>query len=749
VLKTLRDITQAVAAASSLEAALASLVSQTRAAMSTQCCSVYILEQHFPDQPLLVLSATEGLSLNAVGKVSMPLSEGLVGLVAEREEAVNLADARLHPRFKLFPEVEEEEYRAFLAVPIIYQKLVVGVIVLQQADMRQFDEGEEAFLMTLAAQLAVVIRGLRNKAAVNNVQQQVVFQGTTASKGIAIAHAYVLGAAITLEQADILSNDVEQESLRLDVAIQRCKLSISYLSQKFEFEQADEVSSIFSAFLLLLNDESLGGEYLKEVAQGWRAESAISRVSLRYIQQFLTMEDPYLKERANDIRELGQKVLRQLIEPERLTQEPDKPVILVAKEIDASLLAEFPRHKLAGIVTELGGVNAHAAILARALGVPAIIGTEQVLSTVIDDQLLILNASRGQLLVAPTPVVVAEYQSLICIDKAKQAEFQAELTQVCETLDGHRQHLFLNAGLLSGLTDDVVQGADGIGLYRSEILFMLHQRFPSEQEQVKVYKQVLDAAGTRPVVMRTLDVGGDKPLPYFPIKEDNPFLGWRGIRLSLDHPELFLMQLRAMIQAGGSGNQLQILLPMVSNLDEIDQTLSYLQQAFDELTAERDDVIIKPKIGIMLEVPALLYQLDDVAARVDFVSVGSNDLTQYLLAVDRNNPNVSSLFDSYHPGILRALYRAALDCKRLDLDVSVCGELAGEPLGAILLVAMGYDKLSMNHASLGKINFLLRRVNKQELVALLDGVLSLSNGQQVRNKLNEFLNANDLSQFID
>lgn len=744
MLKTLRDITQAVAAASSLETALASLVSQTRTAMSTQCCSVYILENQ-----LLVLSATEGLDPSAVGQVSMPLSQGLVGLVAEREEAINLADARLHPRFKLFPEVAEEEYRAFLAVPIIYQKLVVGVIVVQQADMRQFDEGEEAFLMTLAAQLAVVIRGLRNKASLGDIQQQVVFKGITASKGIAIAHAYVLGAAIPLEQADIACVDCEAQSQRLEIAIERCKASITQLSLQFEREQVDEISSIFSAFLLLLNNESLGGEYLTEVALGWRAESAVSRVSLRYIQQFLAMDDPYLKERANDIRELGQRVLRQLIEPGRLAKEPDKAVILVAKEIDATLLAEFPRHKLAGIVTELGGVNAHAAILARALGVPSIIGVEQVLSKVIDDQLLVLNANHGQLLVAPSPSVIAEYQDLIWVDKAKQQAFQVELAQTCETLDGHRQQLFLNAGLLSGLADDVVQGADGIGLYRTEILFMLHQRFPSEQEQIKVYRQVLDAAGTRPVVMRTLDVGGDKPLPYFPIKEDNPFLGWRGIRLSLDHPELLLMQLRAMIQAGGSGEQLQILLPMVSNLDEIDQTLGYLQQAFDELTLELNEKINKPKIGIMLEVPALLYQLDDVAARVDFVSVGSNDLTQYLLAVDRNNPNVSALFDSYHPGILRALNRTMSDCKRLNLDVSVCGELAGEPLGALLLVAMGYNKLSMNYASLGKINYLLRRVNKHELVALLASVLSLSNGQQVKDKLTEFLIEQGLAQLID
>ncbi|MCW3173371.1 phosphoenolpyruvate--protein phosphotransferase [Shewanella subflava] len=743
MLNTLRDITQAVAAANSLDVALDLLVVQTKQAMATQCCSVYLLEQK-----QLVLWATEGLQRSAIGHVKMPLSQGLVGLAAEREEAINLADARVHPRFKLFPEVEEEEYRAFLAVPIIYQKMVVGVIVVQQPDARQFSEGEEAFLMTLAAQLAVVIRSLKNRAAITNVQDKVVFSGTTASSGIAIAKGFVLGGAISLEQADLACEDIAYETQRIKLAINRSRDRLNTLSQRFEHDQADDVASIFSAFKMLLDDSSLGGEYVREVTGGWRAESAVSRVSIRYIEQFLAMDDPYLKERASDIRELGQKVLRQLIEPDRLELEPDTPVILVAKEVDATMLAEFPRHKLAGIVTKLGGVNAHAAILARALGVPALIGVEQVLDTNIDNKLLVLNATRGQLLVSPSPTVVDEYRVLINADVEKQKRFSAELCLPAKTLDGRRIHLYLNAGLLSGMESNIADGADGIGLYRTEIPFMLHQRFPSEAEQIKVYQQVLNVAGTRPVVMRTLDVGGDKPLPYFPIKEDNPFLGWRGIRLSLDHPELFLVQLRAMLQAGGSGKQLQILLPMVSNLDEIDQTLEYLDQAYEELNVELAGVLTRPKIGVMLEVPALLYQLADVAKRVDFVSVGSNDLTQYLLAVDRNNPSVSSLFDSYHPGILRALKRALDECQQYKLDVSVCGELAGEPYGALLLVAMGYTKLSMNQASLARINYLLRRVSCRHLNLLLERCLAVSNATQVRQLLQTFTVQHQLEDIL-
>lgn len=744
MLKTLRDITQAVAAAQDLHSSLELLVSQTKSAMATQCCSIYLLEGQ-----QLVLSATDGLDPDAVGQVKMSLSEGLVGLVAEREEPINLADANQHPRFKKFAEAEEESFRAFLAVPIIYQRSVVGVLVVQQADTRQFDEGEEAFLMTLAAQLAMAIRHLRIKAEVECSPDLLHFTGTSAANGVAIAHALVLGGQIALEQPQNRTSDVGHEESRLNSAIEACKDTLTSLSQRFDQEQDNEVVSIFSALQQLLDNASLGGEYVKEVRDGWCAVSAVSRVSLRYIEQFTQMQDLYLKERAGDIRDLGLRVLRLLIEPQRMELEPDVPVILVTKEADATMLAEFPRHKLVGIVTELGGVNSHAAILARALGVPAIIGVEGVLSAGIDNKLLIINANRGQLLVSPTPPLIAEYRNLISAEKALQNKYAQELDLPAETMDGKRIHLYLNAGLLSSLASEIANGADGVGLYRTEIPFMLHQRFPSESEQVKVYQQVLEAASDRPVVMRTLDVGGDKPLSYFPINEENPFLGWRGIRLSLDHPELFLVQLRAMIQAGDEKEQLHILLPMVSNLDEIDQAIAYLEQAYNELKNDVNKNIVKPKLGIMLEVPALLYQLAEVARRVDFVSVGSNDLTQYLLAVDRNNPRVSTLYDCYHPGILRALKRARFDCWQYNLPVSVCGELAGEPIGVILLVAMGYDQLSMNQGSLARINYLLRRVSHSDLSELLQMALTLTSGQEVRELVREYFESRELGAILN
>ena len=445
----------------------------------------------------------------------------------------------------------------------------------------------------------------------------------------------------------------------------------------------------------------------------------------------------------------GQRVLRQLIEPNKIKLELDEKVILITREADATSLAEFPRQKLAGVVSEFGGINSHACIMARALGIPAIVGVDKLLLAELESKQLILNANRGQLLISPTRSMLKEYRELINAEQALVRKYRRELKKPTVTVDGKKVQLFVNAGLLSGIHNETVKEADGIGLYRTEIAFMMQPRFPSESEQQKIYAEVLDAVPERPVVMRTLDIGGDKPLPYFPINEDNPFLGWRGIRMSLDHPELLQIQLRAMLLADAGRQQLQILLPMVSHLKEIDETLEYLDKAHQEIEQELGCQLSKPKIGIMIEVPSLIYQLDQVAQRVDFVSIGSNDLTQYLLAVDRNNPRVASLYDSLHPGVLRAMQRIVLDCQQHQLDISVCGELAGEPMGAMLLLAMGCNKLSMNHGNIAKINYLMRRVSHTELKCILRKALLLDSGEEVRELLTKYLAAQGITLEAD
>ncbi|WP_025819566.1 phosphoenolpyruvate--protein phosphotransferase [Shewanella marina] len=742
MLNTLRDITQAVASVKNIAAALSILVEEVNRAMATQCCSIYLLEQQD-----LILSATEGLAQEAVGVVKMPMSQGLVGLVVEREEPINLADASQHRRFKLFPEIGEEIYRAFLAVPITYQKKVLGVIVVQQATSRQFSSGEEAFLMTLAAHLGTLIKNLKRKQIYHS-QHQVLYHATGVSAGIGIGKALVFGGEIDIVQAEVFTDRIQYELSRLDSAVSRCIESINNLIQRFDEQQDEELAGILSALLHLLQPTSLAGEYEAEVRLGVIAETAVSRVTLKYIKQFEAMADSYLQQRANDIRDLGKKVLRQLIEPEQLELPPNQPVVLFAKDADTTLLAEFPLANLKGIVTEVGGANSHAAIFARALSIPALIGIESDIFAQVNHQQVIVNADRGQLLVAPSASIIAEYRSLLSAQQIKLKRFTDDVALPDVTLDGKYFRLLLNIGLISALPKSFV-GAQGVGLYRTEILFMLHRRFPSESEQVKVYQQVLDAAAGKEVVMRTLDVGGDKPLAYFPLKEVNPFLGWRGIRFSLDHPELFLVQLRAMMLASVGRQQLSILLPMVSNIEEIDLALDYIRQAYLEISHEQGNNLIPPKIGVMVEVPSLLYQLSEVADRVDFVSIGTNDLTQYLLAVDRNNPKVAELYNSYHPSVLRALHRTRFDCTLNNLEVCVCGELAGELYGALLLIAMGYTRLSMNQSALIKVKYMLRRIDSQNLQQLLDQVLQQRNGEAVKHKVKLFLIENGLDELVN
>ena len=744
MLTLLRKVSQEMAAAQQYEQALNVLVSSTKEAMNTQCCSVFILEGN-----KLVLSATDGLKKSAVGKFKVPITKGIIGSTVQKEELINLADAREHPQFYTSSLVMEDEYRAILSVPIIHRKQVLGVLAIQQSEARLFNEEEEAFLVTLSAQVAVAINGLKQKKRVQVARKQVLLEGETASSGVAIANALVIGGQITLEQPDVPCVDADVEYQKLVAAITRTRASLDEITQKFNSEQHEELASIFSALHLLLDESSLGGEYEKEVMLGWSAESAVSRVSLRYIKQFSGMDDAYLKERATDIRDLGQRVLRQLIEPNRIKLEPEEKVILITREADATSLAEFPRQKLAGVVSEYGGINSHACIMARALGIPAIVGVDKLLSAELEGKQIILNANRGQLLISPTRSMLKEYRELITAEKALERKYRRELKKPTVTVDGKRVELYVNAGLLSGIHNETVKEADGIGLYRTEIAFMMQPRFPSEAEQHKIYNEVLDAVPERPVIMRTLDIGGDKPLPYFPINEDNPFLGWRGIRMSLDHPELLQIQLRAMLLADAGRQQLQILLPMVSHLKEIDEALEYFDKAHQEIEQELGCQLAKPKIGIMIEVPSLIYQLDQVAQRVDFVSIGSNDLTQYLLAVDRNNPRVARLYDSFHPGVLRAMQRIMLDCQQHRLDLSVCGELAGEPMGAMLLLAMGCNKLSMNHGNIAKINYLMRRVSFTELQCILRKALLLDSGEEVRMLLAKYLSAQGITLEAD
>ncbi len=733
MINTLRRIVQRVSQAETVEQSMTDLVNMTRAAMNTDCCSLYFL-----DEDGLLLIASHGLAADAVGQARLRLGEGIVGTVALREELINLADAPTHPAFKRVPEAQEDAFRAFLAAPLIQRGRLVGVLVVQQKIARQFSEEEESFLITLASQLAPQVHQ-RALAAQKNSQRQ-CFVGLSASSGIGLGTAFVVVPACSLTRPAQRSDTPEQEWPRLQQALAATAAELELLSAGANGLSMD-LRLVFDSYQMLLADPELQHNFALQCQQGWSAETAVCQVLQDAMGQFSQMSNDYLRERGADLQDLGQRLLAQLQGDSRAPT-PETPFILVAEELTATMLLQYGGSLLQGVVSMRGGVNSHAAIIARAMSVPAIVAIDGINITQLQQRQLLLDAQKGQLWLDPTHNQQALYQGVKARREQLLKTMHTQLAEPCISVDGQSVALQLNADAASVSHVMGLAGIAGVGLYRTEALFMAADRFPSEQQQRRHYQYMLEQAAGKPVVIRTLDVGGDKPLPYMPIEETNPFLGWRGIRLCLDHPELFLGQLRAMLHANADCDNLKILVPMVSRIDEIHQCQRLLHQALAELVEELDRPLPIPQLGIMVEVPAALLQLPRWLKQVDFVSVGSNDLCQYLLAVDRNNERIGQQYDSYHPAMVLALAQIAQECR--NTPFSLCGELAGEINGALMLLALGYRDLSMNSPSLGPIHYLVRKLDFSTLEPLKQALLAARDSQQVRELLQEYLQQAEL-----
>ena len=747
MLTQLREIVEKVASAPSLMEALDQLVVSTCRAMKTECCSVYIADHQRRQYTLM---ATQGLK-KPRRSIGLAFDEGLVGLVGSRAEPINVADASHHPHFKHLPGTGEESFNSFFGTPIIHQRKVLGVLVIQQRERREFDESEESFMVTLAAQLAVIFAHAKAQGMWPDQHDGMHLVGSAASSGVAVARAWWDDNQPRLEQvlpASCLDVDAEQE--RLSIAIELASAEFRRLRKRFDSELHKETLAIFDLFSHLLNDPMLRKDLFARVAAGDLAEWAIRQVVEAYSDRFANMKDEYLKERALDIRELGQRLLFFLDNGHTAEADWDEPIVLLTRELTAGMLASIPRDKLAAVVAQEGAANSHAAILSRALGIPAILGVDFV-PEVVHNRQVVVDGYRGDFLVNPNRHVLAEYKRLLKEEQELAKTVEVELSKAAYTRDHQRIYIHLNAGLSADTSIAVNKGIDGVGLYRTEVPFLLQRSFPSEEEQVSQYQSVLSTYRDKIVVMRTLDIGGDKPLPYLAIEEDNPFLGWRGIRFTLDHPEIFLIQVRAMLKASiGLGN-MDILLPMISGIAELDESKTLIERAYVEVAnyaKEQGKVLNRPRIGIMIEVPSILYQLPALKGRVDFISVGTNDLTQYLLAVDRNNSRVASVYDALHPAVLHALKHIIDTCRTLDIPVSVCGELAGDPVGALLLVGLGYRSLSMNTRNVAKIKYILRHLSVNEMAQLAQFAMQATLADEVRSQATKFVDEHGLGGFI-
>ena len=736
MLEQLRGIVQKVNAAKDLQSALNIIVHRVREALSTQVCSVYLLDTDINSH---VLMASEGLKEEAIGHVSLELGEGLVGLVAKHAEPINLQDASNHPSYYYVEETGEEVFHAFLGVPIIHHRAVLGVLVVQHEDRRRFDEGEEAFLITLSAQLAGVIAHAEATGAIEGLSpsghkvSDTVFPGISGSSGVAIGQAVVVFPPADLNQIpDRHTKNIEKEIEFFNACLNAVQDDMRELHNQLAGQVAEEERQLFDVYVRMLDDDALGNEVVERIKTGSWAQGALAYVAKEHVRTFEMMSDEYLRERAADIRDLCSRVLFYLQEEDPVTTEYLDDTILVSEELTPAMLAEVPTEKLKGLISAKGSGNSHVAILARTMGVPTVMGAVDLPFNQLDGKQIILDGYRGEVISNPSVQLLTRYENTIKEQDQLVAGLENLKDLPCETADNHRVHLWVNTGLMSDVMHSLDQGAEGIGLFRTEVPFLLSERFPSEQEQTKIYREQLEAFAPKLVTMRTLDVGGDKDLPYFPIEEENPFLGWRGIRVTLDHPEIFMAQVRAMLRASIGLENLQIMLPMISNVNEVNSATQLIKRAHRELLQENLDVKYPP-IGVMIELPAAVYQTRALAKLVDFISVGSNDLTQYLLAVDRNNPRVANLYSAFHPAILNALYQVVLQAQGEKKPVSICGEMAGDPGAALLLLAMGFDTLSMNASALLKVKSVIRSVSLDTAQDLLDQVMQMEDAQTIRS----------------
>ena len=751
-LDTLRRIVQEINASVSLHDSLDIMVNHVAEAMHVDVCSIYLLDER---NKRYVLMASKGLKPEAVGHVSLSVGEGLVGLVGNREDIVNLDNAPKHERFAYLPETGEELFNSFLGVPVMYRRKVMGVLVVQNKESQDFSEAAESFLVTLCAQLSGVIA---HAHAVGNIDvfrkpnsgsAYKTFQGVSGAGGIALGRAIVLYPPADLTAIpDREAEDISDELALLDQAIASVRKEIQSLDEKMQDSLMSEERALFSVFLRMLDENALPSEIKDHIRTGSWAQGAVRKVIDKHIALFAQMEDDYLRERVSDLKDLGRRILACLQEADSSHRELSPDSILIGEEISTAALVELPVDNIAAIVTSEGAANSHMVIVARALGIPTVVGVTELPINTLDDIEMIVDAYQGRVFVNPPRRLRQRYKEVQKEEEQIAKDLKQYETRDAITPDGVEIPLFVNTGLMIDVVRGVQRGAKGVGLYRSEIPFMLRERFPGEEEQRAIYRQQLIHFANKPVIMRTLDIGADKDLPYFSIEEENSALGWRGLRFTLDHPEIFSAQIRAMLKASIGLNNLHILLPMVTSVSEVEEVLYLLERDWIAVQEEEQVKITKPKIGIMVEVPSVLFQIDEFAELVDFFSVGSNDLTQYLLAVDRNNPHVANVYSHFHPSVLRALQNLVQACHQQQKPISVCGEMAGDPLTAILLMAMGFNTLSMSSSNILRVRKAICHVPMADAKQLLDNVLQMNNSLVIKSWLEHYFRTHGLADMV-
>lgn len=733
-LSALMHIVREVDAAPGLDDALGLLVRRTRDVMGADVCTVYITDEAGRRH---VAAATDGLASRVVGNLQFGFGKGLIGRIAESRQPVNLDQVPADVERGFLLQADAGPYQGFLGVPIIHRARVQGVLLVRQRQARRFDDGDEAFLTTLAAQLGGAIASAKASGEWCRLCRPEdsfahLIEGLAGAPGLALGHGVAVFGVDEIAKVPVRTvEDPQVEEAQLRAAVQAVRSEMSALDSELSNTLSEADRALFDAYAMLLDSPEILETAVSFVRQGNWAPSALSQTIETYASRFDAMEDPYLRERAADIRALGRHVLARLLDESATPLVGDQPTILVGQNLSAIDIGQAQSGNLVGIVSGNGSSLAHAAILARSLGIPAVMGVSDLPLARLDGQELAVDGTAGRVHLRPNPAMRQAFMTSMEDQRLLTEALETARTLDAVTPDGQEVGLYINAGLSSDLELAAAGGSAGIGLFRSEVPFLLYDRFPSELEQLSLYREALEAIAPLPMTLRTLDAGGDKSLPYLSDDDPNPALGRRGIRFSLDHPEIFLTQLRAALRADiGLGN-LRLLLPMVSGLDDLDEALELLRLALQQLTEEAFPVL-RPPVGVMIEVPAAVYHAEQLARRADFLSVGSNDLAQYLLATDRNNPRVSARLDAAHPALLLALRQVVDAAHRVGKPVTVCGEMAGDPAMGLLLLGMGFDGLSMSAAALPRVKWAVRATSSTRMRELAREALSCERPDAIR-----------------
>jgi phosphotransferase system enzyme I (PtsP) len=693
-------------------------------AMKSEVCSIYLLR----DQAL-ELFATHGLKKEAVHVTRLELGQGLVGTIAAEGRILNLAEASSHPAFAYRPETGEEAFHSFAGVPIIFRERGIGVLAVQHAESRAYEEVEIEALQTVAMVLSELIAGARlvdgSERRGGQREGMVRLAGLKLVAGMARGQAVFHQPRVVVEHT--VADDTELERARVYSAFRKMREQIEHMTREAEFGTAGEHQEVLETYKMFAYDEGWSRRINAAIDSGLTAEAAIERVQQRTRARMLEIDDPLLKERMHDLEDLSNRLMR-IVSGRMGTAAQTgltRDAVLMARNLGPAELLEYDRRRLKAVVLEEGSLTAHVTIVARAMGVPVVGRVKDISHIASEGDTVLVDGDQGSLVVRPARAVATSFDARMAMSQKRRAEFAAIRVLPPITRDGLRTTLMVNAGLAEDAAGLDTTGADGIGLFRTEFQFLVSAALPGRDAQYRLYRQVLEAAGERPVVFRTVDIGGDKALPYLTDLRDeseNPAMGWRALRLSLERSTLMKAQARALIEAA-EGRILRIMFPMISEPWEYEEARALFEAQVDWVRARGRAVPSRIEYGAMLEVPSLAEMLDMLLPRVDFLSVGTNDLTQFLFAADRADPRLALRYDWLSPAILRFLRRIAKEANAAGVPLRICGEMGGRPLEAMALIGIGITNFSITPAAVGPVKAMIRSLDAGAARAKLEQLL--------------------------